>query len=182
MIDLPPPRTFAAMLSRYSPWRLRMFCLLFCFALASCGGSPTVTLPTAYVVRAGAAAPAWHTPTTAATATLPPLATPTSQPSPTALPGTPLEQYRAWIEQARVTHPYGEPVEVMWQVMLCESSGQPDQVSGIYYGLFQYQPDTWAGEWNPYRASPILDPHAQIFATAKAWQDGNQHWWGCYRQ
>jgi hypothetical protein len=85
------------------------------------------------------------------------------------------------MQEARAEHPYSEPIEVMWQVMLCESSGQPDQVADSYYGLFQYQQATWAGDWNPYRASPILDPRAQIFATAKAWQDGNQHWWGCYQ-
>jgi len=182
MIDLLAPRTFAMLLRRYPLRRLRMLYLLLCLPLASCGGSPTLMLPTAYVVRAGAAATqARRTPTIAATATLPPPATPTSQPVPTALPSTPLEQYRAWMQEARATHPYSDPIEVMWQVMLCESSGQPDQVSNSYYGLFQYQPDTWAGEWNPYRASPILDPHAQIFATAKAWQDGNQHWWGCYQ-
>jgi hypothetical protein len=84
------------------------------------------------------------------------------------------------MQEARVAHPYSEPLEVMWQVMLCESSGQADQVANNYYGLFQYQQATWAGDWNPYRANPILDPRAQIFATAKAWQDGNQHWWGCY--
>jgi hypothetical protein len=138
-------------------------------------------LPTAYVVRARAAAtPARPTSSAAAPATPAPAAAPISLPSPTLLPTTPLEQYRAWMQEARATHPYSEPIEVMWQVMLCESSGQPDQISDSYYGLFQYQQTTWAGDWNPYRTSPILDPHAQIFATAKAWQDGNQHWWGCY--
>ena len=83
--------------------------------------------------------------------------------------------------EARAVHPYAESVEVMWEVMLCESSGQANQVTGGYYGLFQYAADTWSGDWNPYRASPILDPQAQIFATAKAWHDGNQHWWSCYQ-
>ena len=85
------------------------------------------------------------------------------------------------MQEARALHPYSDPIEVMWQVMLCESSGQPGLVASSYYGLFQYQQTTWAGEWNPYRDSSILDPRAQIFATAKAWQDGNQHWWGCYQ-
>jgi hypothetical protein len=84
--------------------------------------------------------------------------------------------------EARALHPYGDSLDVMWQVMLCESSGEAGQVANLYYGLFQYLPSTWAGEWNPYRDSPILDPRAQIFATAKAWQDGNQGWWGCYPQ
>jgi hypothetical protein len=68
----------------------------------------------------------------------------------------------------------------MWNVMMCESSGNPEVVVDSYYGLFQYRPDTWGGDWNPYRDQSILDAHAQIFATAKAWQDGNQAWWGCY--
>jgi hypothetical protein len=85
------------------------------------------------------------------------------------------------MQEARAAHPYSEPIELMWQVMLCESSGRADEVAGSYSGLFQYDSATWSGDWNPYRANPILDPRAQIFATAKAWQDGNQHWWGCYR-
>lgn len=93
---------------------------------------------------------------------------------------TPLQQYRTWMEEARSVHPYPESVDRMWAVMLCESSGDPNTVHDSYYGLFQYQPDTWAGDWNTYRNQPILDPHAQIFATAKAWQDGYQGWWGCY--
>lgn len=85
------------------------------------------------------------------------------------------------MEEARAKHPYGESIEQMWEVMLCESSGDSETIADTYYGLFQYHPDTWGGEWNPYRDQPILDPQAQIFATAKAWQDGNQSWWGCYR-
>ena len=88
-------------------------------------------------------------------------------------------QYRAWIEEARQTHPYSESSEVMWNVMICESSGNPTiQGPGELIGLFQYQPSTWAGAWNPYRDQPITDARAQIFATAKAWHDGNQQWWG----
>jgi hypothetical protein len=149
--------------------------------LTACGAPLTPTLPTAYVVRAHAAAtPAPRTPTIPSPATKPPEATPTSLPTATPALDTPLDQYRAWMQEARVAHPYSEPLEVMWQVMLCESSGQADQVANSYFGLFQYQQATWAGDWNPYRANSILDPRAQIFATAKAWQDGNQHWWGCY--
>ena len=147
--------------------------------LASCGGSLTPTFPTAYIVRAGAAAT--HTATIPAPATKPPEAPPTLPPSATPALDTPLDRYRAWMQEARAAHPYSEPIEVMWQVMMCESSGRADQVIDSYYGLFQYQQATWAGDWNPYRASSILDPRAQIFATAKAWQDGNQHWWGCYQ-
>lgn len=89
-------------------------------------------------------------------------------------------QYRVWMQEARAQYPYDEPAEQMWQVMQCESVGEADTVSGSFYGLFQYHPDTWAGDWNPYRDLPILDPRAQIFATAKAWHDGYQSWWGCY--
>jgi len=167
-------------LIRYATRHLQMLCLPLYFLLASCGAQLTPTLPTAYIVRASAVAtPAPRTPTR-----VPPTNTPPSLPSPTpALDPSlepPLDQYRAWMQEARATHPYSEPIERMWQVMLCESSGQAEQVAESFYGLFQYQQATWAGDWNPYRAEPILDPHAQIFATAKAWQEGNQHWWGCY--
>jgi len=168
---------------RYYILQRYMLYLSLALLLASCGGALTPTLPTAYVVRASVAATSvLRTPTIPAPATDPPA--PTPAPLPSAMPAldTPLDQYRAWMQEARATHPYSEPIEVMWQVMLCESSGQADQVAGSYYGLFQYQQATWAGEWNPYRTTPILDPRAQIFATAKAWQDGNQHWWGCYQQ
>jgi hypothetical protein len=84
------------------------------------------------------------------------------------------------MEEARTVHAYSEAIDVMWEVMICESSGRADVVAGAYSGLFQYDNATWDGDWNPYRSNPILDPRAQIFATAKAWHDGNQHWWGCY--
>lgn len=119
-----------------------------------------------------------------------PTAPPTLPPSlPTAIPLTetptqPLstfDQYRAWMQEARTKHPYPESVDAMWSVMICESSGNPEIVgSGIYHGLFQYSQQTWQGDWNIYRDSSIFDARAQIFATAKAWQEGNQHWWGCY--
>ena len=90
----------------------------------------------------------------------------------------PLQQYRAWIEEARRMYPYPQSADTMWQVMLCESSGDPlIEGPGELVGLFQYLPATWTGEWNPYRTQPITDAQAQIFATAKAWSDGNQHWW-----
>ena len=160
------------------------------FLLSSCGSTLTPTLPTAYVVRARAAAtPAAHTASMPAPVTVSLTTIPTSLISPTAIPTSlpitaldpPLDQYRVWMEEARAAHAYSEAVDVMWAVMICESSGRADEVAGNYSGLFQYDSATWAGDWNPYRASPILDPRAQIFATAKAWHDGNQHWWGCYR-
>ena len=90
-----------------------------------------------------------------------------------------LAQYREWMEEAREKHRYREPVSRMWKVMLCESRGKAN-AKGRYHGLFQYKRATWNGAWNPYRRQSILDPRAQIFATAKAWRDGRQHWWGCY--
>ena len=93
-------------------------------------------------------------------------------------------QYRAWMEEARMQYPYSEPLTKMWSVMMCESSGNP-QASGArgrYLGLFQYARGTWNGSWNPYRDQSIFDPKAQIFATAKAWHDGHQRWWGCYKR
>jgi hypothetical protein len=113
-----------------------------------------------------------------ATSTVPPV---TATPAPTATPADALTQYRHWMDEARTLHPYPEDIEQMWAVMICESKGDPSLVAWPYHGLFQYQPETWGGDWNPYRDQPILDPHAQIFATAKAWQDGYQSWWGCYR-
>lgn len=104
-----------------------------------------------------------------------PIATPTAAEE---TAGDPSEQYRRWMTEARAAHPYSETVEVMWQVMQCESSGIATiQGPGELIGLFQYQPSTWSGSWNPYRDQPITDARAQIFATAKAWSDGNQQWW-----
>jgi hypothetical protein len=170
---------FSMTLSRYATRRLSI--LLLSFMLSSCGGALTPTLPTAYVVRASpAATPAARFPTMPAPTPKPTEAIPTSLPSTTPALNPPLNQYRAWMEEAHATHPYGESVDMMWEVMICESSGRADVVAGSYSGLFQYDSATWAGDWNPYRDNAILDPRAQIFATAKAWLDGNQHWWGCY--
>ena len=118
----------------------------------------------------------------------PPAETPTPEVSAAAIPTLPpasiggLEQYRAWMEEAHGMYPYAESIDVMWAVMMCESGGYPNLVgAGTYYGLFQYRLGTWAGAWNPYRDSPIFDPRAQIFATAKAWLEGHQGWWrGCW--
>jgi hypothetical protein len=154
--------------------------LLVMLVLAACGAPPAPALPTAYVVRSSAA-PARPIPTPSPLPTNAPETTLALLPTETLVLDSPLDQYRAWMLEARTMHPYSEPIEVMWEVMLCESSGAADTVAGSYYGLFQYEQATWAGDWNPYRTSPILDPRAQIFASAKAWQDGSQHWWGCYQ-
>jgi hypothetical protein len=106
------------------------------------------------------------------------------RPTPALAASERLEQYRAWIAEARATHPYRESVEKMWSVMMCESGGRPNVVSPnrLYHGLFQYHRKTWSGRWNSYRDQSIFDPRAQIFATAKAWSEGNQRWWGCYKR
>lgn len=94
----------------------------------------------------------------------------------------PLDQYRAWISEARATHPYPESEEHMYAVMMCESGGQATVVNpaGPYSGLFQYSAATWNADWNTYRNEGILDPRAQVFATALAWSNGMQSHWGCY--
>lgn len=154
--------------------------------LAGCGTPESTAngqpLPTAVVRLAtpDTAPQVRFQPTAAPTASLPTALPPTAEPTATPAPTDELGQYRAWIEEARGTHPYAETSDQMWAVMLCESSGNP-QAASAYYGLFQYSPATWAGEWNPYRDQSIFDPRAQIFATAKAWSDGHQGWWGCYR-
>ncbi len=93
-----------------------------------------------------------------------------------------LDQYRSWISEARATHPYPESEEHMHAVMVCESEGEATAVNpaGPYSGLFQYSAATWNADWNTYRNENILDPRAQIFATALAWSNGMQSHWGCY--
>ena len=165
--------------------------------LAGCGGAavPPTPLPTLGPVLSappagGAQAdvmqarglPATVAPTAVLLATVAP-GLPGGSPTPgaTAAPagGDPQTQYRRWMEEARTKHPYAASVDAMWHVMMCESSGNPTiQGAGDLTGLFQYQPSTWSGAWNPYRDQPITDARAQIFATAKAWSDGYQQWWG----
>jgi len=93
-----------------------------------------------------------------------------------------LDQYRAWIREARALHPYPESEERMYAAMMCESGGDAAIVNpaGPYSGLFQYSPATWNGDWNTYREEDIFDPRAQIFATALAWNNDMQSHWGCY--
>lgn len=160
----------------------RLLTLLLALGLCACGATPgPPPIPTAAIRLASPAPMLARVRTSQPPApTEPPLATPTlAAPAGEAL-GQPLDQYRAWMAEARALHPYPDPVELMWAVMICESSGDADVVAGANQGLFQYDTATWAGDWNPYRDQPIRDPRAQIFATAKAWADGNQRWWGCY--
>nr|WP_156780777.1 hypothetical protein [Hyphomonas sp. Mor2] len=93
-----------------------------------------------------------------------------------------LAQYRVWISEARAAHPYPDSEQRMFDVMMCESGGNPGIVNpaGPYTGLFQYVAGTWNGDWNTYRDSDITDARAQIFATALAWSLNMQNQWGCY--
>lgn len=111
----------------------------------------------------------------------------TSRPTPTAASTSSnatstKAQYRQWMEEARVMHPYSQSLDKMWSVMMCESGGNPNASGGggAWLGLFQYAPATWRGSWNPYRNSSIWDAKSQIFATAKAWSTGKHGWWTCY--
>lgn len=65
------------------------------------------------------------------------------------------------------------------RLMIAESDGQADLVSaGLFHGLYQYVPRTWAGAWNPWRAFDIYDGAAQIKATALAIRNGKgPYWW-----
>lgn len=92
-----------------------------------------------------------------------------------------LSQYRAWIHEARQAHPYPDSEDRMYALMMCESRGQAALVNpaGPYSGLFQYSSATWRGAWNTYRDQSVLDPRAQIFATALAFQRHMQGQWGC---
>jgi hypothetical protein len=117
--------------------------------------------------------------TVAASATA---ATATSPASGGAVDAPTLQQLRAWISEARRKYPYADSEERMYAVMICESKGQAGIVNpaGPYSGLFQYSPGLWKGAWNVYRDQDVLDPKAQIFATALAWQKNMQGQWGCY--
>jgi len=67
----------------------------------------------------------------------------------------------------------------MYRLLMIESGGSAAIVGpGGYIGLFQYQPATWKGPWNPYRSASITDGAAQIRATALALKLGYGHaWW-----
>ena len=56
-------------------------------------------------------------------------------------------------------------------MMMLESGGRR-AVGGMYKGLFQYHPSTWAGSWNPWRRESISNGWAQIRATAYALRKG----------
>lgn len=93
-----------------------------------------------------------------------------------------IAQYRAWISDARAQHPYPQSEARMFDVMMCESGGNPSIVNpaGPYTGLFQYATGTWNGDWNTYRDQGMTNARAQIFATALAWNLNMQSHWGCF--
>ncbi len=95
---------------------------------------------------------------------------------------TTLNQFRAWMADAKSMYPYPQSLDKMWRVMTCESGGNAKASGGggLWLGLFQYAPGTWRGNWNPYRATSIWDAKSQIFATAKAWNVSMQSHWSCY--
>ena len=140
-------------------------------------GAPTAATTTA----AAATTTAITTATATTTATVAQLAASPARSHGAVDEGT-LNQYRAWISEARQTHPYADSEERMYAVMMCESRGQAGLVNqaGPYSGLFQYGPSTWRGAWNTYRDQNIRDARAQIFATALAWHNHMQGQWGCY--
>jgi peptidoglycan hydrolase CwlO-like protein len=74
---------------------------------------------------------------------------------------------------------YGINASGMYRLMMAESGGRANSVSyGLYYGLYQYSPGTWHGDWNPWRSASIFDGPAQIKATALAIHMGKgPYWW-----
>jgi hypothetical protein len=93
-----------------------------------------------------------------------------------------LDQYRAWMADAKAKYPYPQTLDKMWRVMMCESGGNANASGGggRWLGLYQYAPGTWKSSWNPYRGNSIWDAKSQIYATAKAWSIGMQSHWSCY--
>jgi hypothetical protein len=57
-------------------------------------------------------------------------------------------------------------------MMMLESGGRADCVSGPFCGLFQYCAAAWNGRWNPYRKYSVFNGGAQIWATATAIKRG----------
>ena len=74
-------------------------------------------------------------------------------------------QWKPLIEIAAAK--YGVSVAGLHRMMILESGGRRT-VGGMYKGLFQYYPSTWAGSWNPWRHESIYNGWAQIRATAYA--------------
>jgi hypothetical protein len=78
-------------------------------------------------------------------------------------------QWKPLIEMAGKKH--GVSSAGLYRMMMLESGGRRT-VGGMYKGLFQYHPGTWAGGWNPWRHDSIYNGWAQIRATAYALSKG----------
>lgn len=68
-------------------------------------------------------------------------------------------------------HKYGVSHAGLYRMMMLESGGNRT-AGGMFKGLFQYLPSTWAGSWNPWRHHSVHDGWAQIRATAYALRRG----------
>lgn len=108
--------------------------------------------------------------------------TTTTPPGDTALtnPGVPAEGEEAIIaiiQQAAAA--YGQNPDDMIRVARCESSLNPRAVdpAGLYHGLFQFVPSTFAG--TPYGGQDIYDPWANAHAAAWMWSEGRKSEWVC---
>jgi peptidoglycan hydrolase CwlO-like protein len=106
--------------------------------------------------------------------------TPTLAPEPVTAPSgsdTPSGGWWPLIQSAAAAN--GIDAKAMYRLMMIESAGQANNVSsGMFYGLFQYYPDTWKASWNPWRNCDICDGAAQIKATALALKMGKgPYWW-----
>jgi hypothetical protein len=70
------------------------------------------------------------------------------------------------IKPAALRH--GLDPKALQRMMILESGGRADCVSGPFMGLFQYCSAAWNGAWNPYRKLGVFNGGAQIWATATA--------------
>lgn len=157
---------------------------------ASLGGGKSASAPAAPASAAASAPAAPSPPPAVAAAPAAPASaasvakapTTSAKPARAAVDPETLARYRGWIDEARIKHPYPDTADRMVAVMLCESKGNAAIVNkaGPYSGLFQYGTPLWKGNWNLYRSEDVLDPKAQIFATALAWSKKMQRSWGCY--
>jgi hypothetical protein len=83
-------------------------------------------------------------------------------------PMTPAPNGSWWrvIKAAALRH--GLDPTALRRMMMLESGGRSDCVSGPFVGLFQYCRAAWDGTWNPYRKFSVFNGGAQIWATATA--------------
>jgi len=74
---------------------------------------------------------------------------------------------------------YGQSRRDMLRVARCESGLNPNAVdpAGLYHGLFQFVPGTFAG--TPYAGYDIYDPWANAHAAAWMWSEGRKGEWTC---